>query len=251
MIKTNLKKLIVNKGEYHSTLLREVSFELCKNNIYSIVGKNGTGKSTLIKALTGLLDTRFYTIDGEVFYDNVNLLNIDSEQLRKIRKTGIKYVFQDARNCFDPLKKLSYYFKNTTSNELEVNELLQYFLLPKASELFKLRSYELSGGMAQRISLILALLAHPALIILDEPTSGIDSAIANLFLLKLKEYVITNPSAILVVTQDITFAEKISDKIALLTNHTLTEFFPPSIFFEYHKNAGLDDLIQSYIKLEK
>lgn len=251
VIRVNIKELVVIRDGRHSTLLKDVKFELDKTNIYSIVGKNGTGKSTLIKALTGLLDQRFYSIYGHVDFETENLLNLDDEKLRAIRKNKIKYVFQDARNSFDPLKKFRYYFNNLSVAQSTIDELLQYFLLPKSKELFNLHAYEVSGGMAQRVSLALALLAKPLLIIMDEPTSGIDSAIANLFLLKLKEYVKNTGSAILLVTHDLTYASKISNKIALLSQGKLTEFLPPKEFYAAQENNSSDNLISSFLQLGK
>ena len=251
MIKVNIEELVVIREGHHSGLLKDVKFDLEKAHIYSIVGKNGTGKSTLIKALTGLLDQRFYLIHGQVHFERENLFNLSDKELKSIRQNKIKYVFQDANNSFDPLKKFSYYFNSIKSAQPAIDGLLQYFLLPKAEELFKLHSYEVSGGMTQRISLVLALLAKPSLIILDEPTSGIDSAIANLFLLKLKEYVKNTNSAVLLVTHDLTYAGKISDKIALLSQGKLTEFFPPKEFYAVQEINNSDNLISSYLQLAK
>jgi ABC-type dipeptide/oligopeptide/nickel transport system ATPase component len=92
--------------------------------------------------------------------------------------------------------------------------------------------YETSGGMAQRISFILALSAQPDLIILDEPTSGIDAGIANLFLLKLKDLLSAGNHSVLLITQDIEFAKKISNKIALLSDGSLSEFRSVEKFFD-------------------
>ena len=251
MIKANIENLdIIRDGEQVS-LLTEVKFELDNNLIYSIVGKNGTGKSTLVRALTGLLDRRFYNIDGHVIFENEDLLTLDERKLGIIRQEKIKYVFQDAKNSFDQLKKFRYYFNKLNLTLPNVEEMLHYFLLPKSGELFHLHPYEVSGGMAQRISLALALLARPALIILDEPTSGVDSAIANLFLLKLKEFVKSNSASVILVTQDLTFANRISDKIALLNNKTLTEFLKPEEFYNSQLSILSDNLVSSYIQLTK
>jgi len=249
MLAASIEKLIVNSGNSQTTLLNDVGFKLDKNQIYTIVGKNGTGKTTLIKSLTSLLDKRFYTISGKVIFEGKDLLSLDDQELKIIRRQKIKYVFQDAQNSFDQLKKLKYYFKNLNKPLSEVDETLAYFLLPKSLELYNLHAYEVSGGMAQRISLALALLAHPSLIILDEPTSGVDSAIANLFLLKLKEFVKDDSCSVLLVTQDLRFANLISDKIALITNGKLTKFLPPDEFFKSQENILSDNLINSYHQL--
>ena len=249
MLTASIDKVILNRGKSQIVLLSNIEFELEKNQIYTIVGKNGTGKSTFIKVLTGLLDKRFYTIYGEVVFGGNNLLALDAEELRFIRKQKIKYVFQDAKNSFDQLKKLKYYFKNLPASQEEIDETLAYFLLPNAKELCNLHPYEISGGMSQRISLALALLANPDLIILDEPTSGIDSAIANLFLLKLKEFVKKDSRSVLLVTQDLSFANMISDKMALLTNRKFNQFLPPEEFYKSEENLQSDDLINSYLQL--
>jgi len=249
MLTANITNLTVNRENIQTILLKEVHFELDSNFIYSIVGKNGSGKTTFIKSLTGLLDKRFYNIDGKVIFEGRDLLSVDHEESRLIHRDKIKYVFQDARNSFDQLKKFKYYFGKVNVSAREIDETLAYFLLPKSSELFSLHPYEVSGGMAQRISLALALLAHPSIIILDEPTSGVDSAIANLFLLKLKDFVRGGSCSVMLVTQDLIFANMISDKIALLTNGKLTQFLPPSEFFKSHENISDDNLINSYLQL--
>jgi peptide/nickel transport system ATP-binding protein len=249
MLTANITNLTVNRENVQTTLLKEVNFKLASNCIYSIVGKNGSGKTTFIKSLTGLLDKRFYTTEGKVIFENRDLLSLNHEELRLIHRDKIKYVFQDARNSFDQLKKFKYYFGKINVSAQEIEETLAYFLLPKASELFSLHPYEVSGGMAQRISMVLALLAHPSIIILDEPTSGVDTAIANLFLLKLKDFVKRDSCSVMLVTQDLSFANMIGDKIALLTNGKLTQFLPPNEFFKSEKNVLADNLINSYLQL--
>jgi len=249
MLNVNIENLIVHKENNKTILLNNLAFEVNKNQIYTIVGRNGTGKTTLIKSITSLLDKRFYATNGKIIFEGKDLLSLNDKELKFIRKQKIKYVFQDARNSFDQLKKLGYYFNYLNKLSNEINDILAYFLLPELSELSNLYPYEVSGGMAQRISLALALLANPALIILDEPTSGVDSAIANLFLLKLKEFVKDDSCSVLLVTQDLSFANMISDKIALISNRKLTQFLPPNEFFKSQENILADNLINSYLKL--
>lgn len=214
-----------------NNLLSNIKFQLKKSLIYTILGKNGSGKSTLIKSFTKLLDRRCYKINGEVIFEGINLLTLSNDALLKIRKDKIKYVLQDSTNCFDHLKRFEYYFDRIAKNKNEIDELLDYFLLPEYSQLSKLYVYEVSGGMAQRINFILALLSHPKIIILDEPTTGIDSAIANLLLLKLKYFVGKEGNIVLLVTHNLIFAKSISDKIAFLSNSNLSRFYSTGDFF--------------------
>lgn len=234
MLGINIKEISIRtdseSGQKYSVIRDKIDFILEQNKIFTILGKNGSGKSTFIKCLTGLLDNR-YKIHGRVIFNDIDLLTADFNSLLQIRKNKIKYVFQDSVNSFDHLKKFDYYFNNLVKERKKIDDLLEYFLLPPKEKLFKLYPYEVSGGMAQRISFILALLAEPEIIILDEPTSGIDHAISNLFLLKLKDFVNQNGNSVLLVTQDMVFAEKVSNKIAYLNEGILSPFLEPEAFF--------------------
>jgi len=227
----NIKELKLSTSTEEKVLIKDICFELGENHIYTILGKNGSGKSTLIKSLAGLLDKRFYSIKGSIIADNINITAATQEELVKIRREKIKYVFQDAANSFDPLRKLGYYFKRFRLDINESEKLLKYFLLPGLNEIGQMYPYELSGGMVQRFSFVISLLMNPELLILDEPTSGIDPAIANLFLLKIKEFISEDKKAVLLVTQDIEFAKSAGGYIAHISNGTFSAFKPNEEYF--------------------
>ena len=96
--------------------------------------------------------------------------------------------------------------------------------------------------MAQRLLIVLALLANPDILILDEPTSGVDYAVTNLILLKIKNYVRDNDKSVLIVTQDINFALKSSDYIAYLSDGNLTQFYKPDELL-----TSQDDKLKNFI----
>jgi peptide/nickel transport system ATP-binding protein len=246
MLSALIKKIEIKNVK---TVLENISFEINGGEVYTIAGKNGTGKTTLIKALTGLLPKDVYAVEGKINFDGIDLLNAGRQQLQSIRKNKIKYVFQDAVNSFDPLKTFKYYFENLSGDKNEIDKLMKFFILPGREKLYKLFPYEVSGGMAQRISFILALLSHPELIILDEPTSGIDAAIANLYLEKIKEFVSENDRSVLLVTHDLNFALNISTKIALLSQRGLSKFYLPHEFLNSLDDPHAKSLIESFKQL--
>jgi peptide/nickel transport system ATP-binding protein len=228
----NIKELKLSTSTEEKVLLKDISFNLGENCIYTILGKNGSGKSTLIKSLAGLLDPRFYKIEGSIIADNIEITTATKAELMRLRREKIKYVFQDAINSFDPLRKLRYYFRRFGLDKSESEELLSYFLLPRLDEISKMYPYELSGGMAQRFGFVISLLMNPELLILDEPTSGIDTAIANLFLLKIKEFIAKDKKSVLLVTQDIEYAKSAGGVIAHLNNGILSSFQPIEEYFK-------------------
>jgi len=231
MLKVDIENITISNNNNTHLLLKNINFDLSEGKIYTILGKNGTGKSTLIKSLTKLLNENIFSVNGNIIWDSKNILDCNDDKLLQIRKDEIRYVFQDAVNSFDPLKTFQYYFYNTIAGKNKIDEILEYFLLPDYDEISRLYSYEVSGGMAQRLSMILAFLAKPQLIILDEPTSGIDYAISNLLLLKLKKFTKEKNKIVLIVTHDIMFAEKVSDELAFLSDTTLTQFNTKDEFF--------------------
>ena len=248
--KTDIRKISLKLLADSPLLLQNINFSLSANKIYTILGENGSGKSTLIKSLTGLLPKNQYIVEGEVLFNQLNLLKASEEELRKIRKYKIKYVFQDSVNSFDPLKKLGYYFKFPSYNKDEIKNLLEYFLLPDYQKISKMYPFELSGGMAQRLTVVLAFAANPGLIILDEPTSGIDYTLINLTFLKLKEFVQRDENSVLLVTQDWNFAEKISDYISLLSDGIPGKFLTTKEFFKQESTIH-SLLINEYRNLNK
>ncbi len=151
MLSVNINSVSFLDAEKRRTILKDIKFELVKGNVYTILGKNGSGKSTLIKSLTALLSQTDYEVNGIVSFNGLDLFKASEAKLQEIRKGNIRYVFQDAANSFDPLKKIQYYFDLSNISPLKIEELLHYFLLPTYTKLSALHSYELSGGMAQRI----------------------------------------------------------------------------------------------------
>ena len=245
MLNVDINSVSLINEDSRSILLQNIKFDLEKGRIYTILGKNGSGKSTLIKALTSLLPVLEYEILGNVFFNGTDILKTSGENLRIIRKDNIRYVFQDVANSLDPLKKLKYYFDLSGNNSKQIEEQLNFFLLPSYKKLSGMYPYELSGGMAQRFLIVLALLAKPDLLILDEPTSGVDYAVTNLILLKIKDFVRDNDKSVLIVTQDINFALKSSDYIAYLSNGRLTPFLKSDDFIRSAED-NIANFIQSY-----
>ncbi|MFO7527175.1 MAG: ATP-binding cassette domain-containing protein [Ignavibacteriaceae bacterium] len=250
MLKVCIENISVCVDGIIRELLSDISFSVHNNSVYTIVGKNGSGKSTLIKSLAGLLDKRFYRIKGIVEWKNVNLLTLELKDLINIRRKELRLVLQDSLNSLDPLKKVKYYFDNTDYKKDELERLLIEFQLPDYNSISEKHSYELSGGMLQRLNFVLTLAAEPQFIIFDEPNSAIDSFNTLLSLKAIKKFISKQNNSVLIVTQDILFAQKVSDKIALLAEGTLTEFVDTDQFFN-SDDPRFSSLLNSYNVLNK
>lgn len=205
-------------------LFNNVNFILEKNSIYTLLGNNGVGKTTFLNSLLNLLDKRFYKIEGRIFVLGEDVLNSPKEEFRKFSKESVRFIFQDAVNCFDPVKKIVYYFHSWLPDSDYLDELLDYFLLPKKEIILNYYPYELSGGMAQRLAIIWGIISKPKLLIIDEPNTALDIPLSVLLSKKLVEISKQNGLSILIVTQDLKFAINTADKIGVLKNNGILEF---------------------------
>ncbi len=161
MLSVDINSVSILDEENRRMILRDIKFDIEEGKVYTILGKNGSGKSTLIKSLTALFPQTEFEVKGGVNFNGTDLLNCSENELRDIRRNNIRYVFQDAANSFDPLKKIKYYFDLSNISPLKIEELLLFFLLPNYKQMANLHSYELSGGMAQRLLIVLALARKP------------------------------------------------------------------------------------------
>lgn len=248
MIRINIESITLREETGSKILLKDVRFTLEKRNIYTILGKNGAGKSTLLKSLTKLLDASVFSVAGSIEFEGTDLLPLSQNNLAEFRKTNIQYVFQDPVNSFDPLKKIGYYFNLYSFDEDEIKKEFAFFNLSEPPKIFQLYPYEISGGMAQRIAISLALLKKPKFLLLDEPTSGIDNDTISLVKKRLKEFILQNGSTVLIITQDLSFAEDFTDFIAYLDEGILSEFTTYKDFFD-EESAPVKNFLNAYKQL--
>jgi peptide/nickel transport system ATP-binding protein len=224
IIEANIDLVELKLNGSSKVLFSNVNFILEKSSIYTLLGNNGVGKTTFLNTLLNLLDRKFYTVKGKINLLGYDVLNSSEEELQSLRKESVRFIFQDAVNCFDPIKKVGYYFNSLSTENDFLDELLDYFLLPKKEIILNYYPYELSGGIAQRIAIIWGIVSKPKLLIIDEPNSALDIPLSVLLSKKLAEISKQNDLSILVVTQDLKFAFSAGGKIGLLKPHGITEY---------------------------
>lgn len=250
MFNANIREIKLLSEGNSRIILKNIAFILAPGNVYSIIGKNGSGKTTLLKSLTALHDRKVIEVEGNIEFNGMDILTLTYDRLSDIRKKYIKYVFQDPVLSFNHLKKMEYYFKMPGIDEKKLGEFLDLLMLPDRKSLSNKYPYELSGGMAQRISIALALAAAPKLLFLDEPNSGIDFAVSNMISKILKKYAAESKAAILIITQDIAFAENTAGWTGFIDNYTFSGFFSKNeIFSTGGKNTGFGNIIEVYRNL--
>ena len=190
-------------------ILDNVSLKIHPNEIYGLLGPNGAGKTTLIMILLG----RVFSSNGDVFFDNCKL-NIKNKSV--LSQFGVVSQFDNLDPDFtvvENLRVFSSYFKMKKNLiEKRVEDVLEFVLLEERKNE---RIENLSGGMKRRLSIARALLNDPKVLILDEPTTGLDPQTRQIIWNKLKALK-KNGTTILLTTHFMEEAEKLCDNISII-----------------------------------
>lgn len=256
MMKDNVLLKVDNltlESKDHTTLLKDISFEVKKGEILSIVGLSGCGKSLTCKAILGLNNKRQFKSSGEIIFKNMPLHHIKKKELLQVRGKDICMIMQNPLTAFNPLMTIGdqlvetiKYHKKIKKNEcLKIIEksLLELHLTDIPLILHS-HPHTLSGGMLQRIMIGLALSLKPSLIIADEITSSIDAATKKSVLnelLRIKKMGI----AILFVSHDIHEIGYISDRIIVMKDGKIVEEGPVESIMKNQKNPHTRTLLNA------
>ena len=217
--------------------LNDVTFKIDKGESLTVVGESGSGKSTLALAVARLLPPNAKYVSGSIVFDNINLLKLSSDEMRKIRGTGIFMVFQEPATSLNPVFKVKdqlmeavrirYEREGNTFDESraisEIISTLKDVRMPDPELIIERYPHQLSGGQIQRIMIAMGLLMRPKLFIADEPTSALDVTVQAQILKLLKDLKREYGISILFITHDIAVASTIADSIMVLYAGQLME----------------------------
>ena len=191
-----------------SEVIHGLDFEVPKNETLAIMGRNGMGKTTLFKSLIGVLPS----INGSIFVDGVDVTNADSY---KRVESGIAYVPQ-GRMIFPTLT-----VKENIQTGMQVSKMKKvpsdiYELFPVLKEMHARKGGNLSGGQQQQLAIARALVTNPKVLLLDEPTEGIQPSIIKDIANILNEIKKVREITIIVSEQVLSFTQAIADRIIVI-----------------------------------
>ena len=216
-------------------ICRDVNLEIFNKELLVLLGPNGAGKTTLLNIIAGLID-----YDGSVFFDIVPVDKLAPS------KRGVGYLFQDLFLFphLDVTSNIAYGLRaqKQAQNELQgrVEELLQ---LMKIRHLAARYPKHLSGGEKQRVALARALVLSPKVLLLDEPLSSLDMQTAKYLRIELKQLQRKLGITTIYVTHDLTEAEEMADRIAIIQDGHVQQVGRPEEVFFYPINEVVSDFI--------
>ena len=222
----------LNNPKNEKLLIDNVSFDIKKNEIVSIIGESGSGKTLTAMSILGLLDKVLFNISGQIIFNKINLLSVNEAKIQKIRSHNISIVFQNPMSSLNPTMKLgkqiyevfhSHIDLNYNSVNKRINELIKKVKLDGVKNLFEKYPHEISGGQMQRFMLVMALASSPKLLIADEPTTALDVTVQKEIIEILKSLQKTENLSILLISHNIGLVKNISNKIIVMKEGKLIE----------------------------
>ncbi len=208
--------------------VNDVDLEIRENEVYGIAGESGCGKSTLLKALAAAIEPPLRQIDGKVFYrvgdEEIDVASLSEEEKRKLRWVFVSYVPQGSMSVLNPVVKVKETYRDFIASHVEGASRDEAFALAKVHiaglglplTILDAYPHQLSGGMRQRVTIALAALLQPRVIIADEPTTALDVVVQRGVVQLLKEIQAKLRNTIILVTHDMGVHANVADRIGIM-----------------------------------
>ena len=227
-----LKNIVKKYG--NNVILDDISLQIKKGEIVSILGPSGSGKTTLLNLILGITDIS----SGKIIYDGEDITNVTLE------KRGFNIVFQDYA-LFPNLtayENIVYGLRNKPgiSTEQDVQDFIH--LLGLEEHLNK-RISQLSGGQKQRVALARTMVMKPKILLLDEPLSALDGVIKESIKSKIKEIAREFSLTTIIVTHDPEEALTLSDKVLIINDGEIAQYGTPKEIIQ----QPADDFVENFI----
>jgi peptide/nickel transport system permease protein len=205
--------------------VKDVSFDVAAGEIVGIVGESGSGKTVTARSLLGLLPPAGQVLSGSAGFDGRDLTALSEDELGRVRGSRIALVSQEPLSGLDPVFRVGGQLAEVVRRHHKVSraearvravELLRTVRIPEPEAVARRYPQELSGGMAQRVSIALALAGEPALLIADEPTTALDVTVQAEILALLRDLRTRLDMAIVFVTHDWGVLADICDRAVVM-----------------------------------
>ena len=231
-----------------------IDFHVDRGEIMGLVGESGCGKSVTSLSIMGLVAKPGSVDAGEVLFDGRDLLKLRGDEMRKLRGDRLSMIFQQPQSSLNPVRDVGWQI----SEVLELHrgmkhgpararalELLRMVGIPDPERRLKSYPHEMSGGMAQRVMIAMALACEPELLIADEPTTALDVTIQAQILDLMRNLREQTGTAIILITHDLGVVAEMADRVAVMYAGEIVEQTDVSTLFRHPRHPYTRGLIGS------
>ena len=238
----------------------DVSFELDYGETLGLVGESGCGKSVTALSIARLVpNPPGRIVAGEIAFDGIDLLKLDSDEMRHLRGKEIGFIFQDPLTSLNPTLTIGYQIAESIRQHMglsskaaydRVAELLGKVGIPRAKDRLKDYPHQFSGGMRQRVMIAIALSCDPKLILAEQPTTALDVTIQAQILELIQRLSDEFHSAVLLITHDLGIAAGMCDRVNVMYAGRIVETGSVDQLFENPRMPYSWGLLDSLPRLD-
>ena len=238
----------------------DVSFQLAEGRTLTVLGESGCGKSSLAKAVLRLLPRNVETYKGRIVLGDLDTMALPDERFRKeVRWTKIALVPQAAQNALNPVLKVAHQIaepllvhgRGVSKEEAMERARKAARIVGIPVDFLERYPFELSGGMRQRVTIAMALVTEPQLVVLDEPTSALDVLTQANVMNVLKRIKKEFGTTFILITHDIGTASELADEVAVMYAGQMVERAPAGKFYSAPRHPYSQKLMASVPTLKE
>jgi len=238
--------------------VQDISFSIDQGQSLGFVGESGCGKTTIGMALMGLLPENASILQGDIFFNDSNLVKFNDEKWRAFRGKEISMIFQAAMNAMNPVIRVDEQIAEVIETHnpqlsrteifLRVKELFDLVEIPED----RLRDFphQYSGGMKQRAIIAMALACTPRLIIADEPTTALDVIVQDQVLKEIKKIQKALNTSMIFISHDIAVVADVCKNICVMYGGQIVEKGTREEVFNSPQHPYTKTLLGSYLSLD-
>jgi peptide/nickel transport system ATP-binding protein len=229
-----------------------IGFEIRRGEMLGLVGESGSGKSVTAYAVMGILDAAARITSGRIAFGGLELLTTSDKAMAEIRGRELAIIFQNPRTALNPIRPVGKQIADILLEHGNVTaaqaprravEMLAKVRIPDPERRAAAYPFELSGGMCQRVMIAMALSCEPALLIADEPTTGLDITTQAVIMDLVAELAASQNMATLLITHDLGLAAEYCSRIAVMHAGHLVELAPTPLLFAMPRHPYTAKLI--------
>ena len=257
----SIKNLEVQFKHYEgiTTALKKISLDIQEGEKVALVGESGSGKSVTARMILGLLSSSNIKKSGEIFFENIDLLKENSSKIKQIRGNKISMIFQDPVSSLNPyftVKKQMLQALENHKKDFDKKEVEEYFInllrdvkIEDPERVLNSYAFQLSGGMAQRVMISMAMINNPKLILADEPTTALDVTVQKKVLSIMKDVVSRKKMSMLLISHNLGVVREFADKIYVIYQGKILEEGSTDKIFNSPGHIYTQTLLQAIPKI--
>jgi oligopeptide/dipeptide ABC transporter ATP-binding protein len=259
----NDKNVILDIKNLHTQFFTEggvvravdgIDFSVKRGEVVGLVGESGCGKSVTSLSIMRLISQPGKIVEGQIIFDNQDLVALPESRMVEIRGNRVSMIFQQPQSSLNPVFRIGDQLSEVLQIHQDVGkelgekraiELLAMVGVPDPESRIKAFPHELSGGMAQRVMIAMALACVPELLIADEPTTALDVTIQAQILDLMRNLRSKMDTAIILITHDLGVVAEMCDRVNVMYAGRIVEQAPVGELFKTPKHPYTDALIGS------